>query len=418
VIDAPELADLQKRTMRTLVAGQVLGSAGFTSSIAVGGLIVEDMLGGDTWAGLATATATMGTAFGSAHLARTMAQRGRRPGLARGYQTAFAGALVAIVGIQSGVLAVFLVGLFLYGHGQASNLLARYAAADLAPQAERGRAISTLVFASTFGAIAGPALIGAGKWLGREVGLDELAGPFVFGAAFFAIATANTMLRLRPDPLVVIGGLDPHAEGRPLDIRGPLRTVSADSLARLAFASMVVSQVVMVAVMTMTPLHMKDHDHSIELVGAVISVHIAGMYAFSPLIGRASDRYGRVPVIATGAGILIAACIVTALAGHEPSLLFVGLLMLGGGWSCGLVGGSALLSDRIPADQRVGVQGASDLCMSACGGIAGFSSGFVKHALGFHMLANFGTLAAGGLLVAALVHRRRTAPVASPSLPA
>jgi MFS family permease len=416
--DADERARLQRRTVRVLVSGQVLGSAGFTSSMAVGGLIVEDMVGGDTFAGLAAATATAGTAIGSAHLARTMLRRGRRPGLVRGYQIALVGAVVSLVGTQAGVLPVFLVGMLLYGHGQASNLLARYAAADLAVPEHRGRAISTLVFASTFGAIAGPALIGAGKWLGRALDIDELAGPFVFATAFFAIAAVNTAVRLRPDPLVVAGGLDSDPERRRIDLRGPLRIVNADSLARLAFASMVTSQVVMVAVMTMTPLHMKDHDHSIELVGAVLSVHIAGMYALAPVVGRASDRRGRVPVIATGAVVLIGACVVTALAGHEPSLLFAGLLLLGLGWSCGLVAGSALLSERVPAEHRVAVQGTTDLCMSALGGVAGFSSGFVKHALGFHMLANLGTVAAGVLLVAALSRRRRLSAAGSPSLPA
>jgi MFS family permease len=413
-----DLTALQRRTMRSLLSGQVLGSAGTTSAMTVGGLVVKDMLGGDTWAGVATASVTMGSAFGSAHLARTMTRHGRRPGLTRGYELGFAGAIVAVTGVQLEWLPLFLLGLFLYGHGQASNLLARYAAADLAPAEERGRAISTLVFASTFGAVAGPGLVGAGKWLGRVLDIDELAGPFVFGAAFFAIAALNTALRLRPDPLVVIGGLDPDGERRRIEIRGPLKQIGADRLAQLAFASMVISQAVMVGVMTMTPLHMKDHDHSIELVGLVLASHIAGMYAFAPIVGRATDRYGRVPMIGAGAVVLIASCVVTALAGAMPALLFAGLFLLGVGWSFGLIAGSALLSERIAPSERVRVQGAADLCMSACGGIAGFGSGFVKHALGFHMLANLGTVAAALLLVAALAERRRTTTVASRSVPA
>jgi MFS family permease len=165
----------------------------------------------------------------------------------------------------------------------------------------------------------------------------------------------------------------------------------------------------MVAVMTMTPLHMKDHDHSVELVGGVLAVHIAGMYAFAPLIGRASDRHGRVPLLGVGATILLGATIVTALAGAAPPLLFAGLLLLGVGWSFGLVVGSALLSERVVAEERVAVQGVSDLCMSAIGGLAGFGSGFVKHGLGFHMLANLGSIAAALLVVAALMQRRRPA---------
>lgn len=407
-----ERAALQRRTMRTLTVGQVLGSAGLTSGLTVGGLIVEDMLGGDTLAGIATASVTLGSAFGSAVLARMMTRRGRRPGLTRGYQLGCLGALVAIAGVQADLLPLFIVGMVLYGHGQSSNLLARYAAADLAPPDERGRAISTLVFASTFGAVAGPVMVGAGKRLGEAIGLEELAGPYLFSVAFFAIAGINVALRLRPDPLAVIGGIRADADVRtPLELRAPLRLVHADSLARLALAAMVVSQGVMVAVMTMTPLHMKDHDHSVELVGAVLAVHIAGMYALAPLVGRASDRIGRVPTIGVGAAVLLVATVVTALAGAAPSLLFAGLFLLGLGWSFGLIAGSALLSDRIAQEHRVRVQGVADLCMSACGGIAGFGSGFVKHTLGFHMLANLGTLAAGLLFVAAATQRRRSLQV-------
>jgi MFS family permease len=407
-----ERARLQRRTIRTLIAGQVLGSAGLTSGLTVGGLIVEDMLGGDTLAGIGTAAITMGTAFGSAHLSRTMAWRGRRPGLARGYAIGALGALVAIVGVQAGMLPVFVAGMLLYGHGQSSNLLARYAAADLATTADRGRAISTLVFASTFGAVAGPVLVGAGKRLGDAVGIDELAGPYLFAILFFALAAANVTARLRPDPLVVSGGTRPRVRGERdrIQIREPLRIVNADALARLALVAMVISQSVMVAVMTMTPLHMKDHGHSVELVGAVLAVHIAGMYAFAPIVGRASDRYGRLSTLAAGAGVLIAATVVTALAGEAPPLLFAGLFLLGVAWSIGLVAGSALLADRITGDERVRVQGVADLCMSAFGGLAGFASGFVKHAAGFHTLANLGTLAAGLLLVGAVAQRRRATP--------
>jgi MFS family permease len=407
-----DLAVLQRSTLRTLVAGQVLGSAGLTSGLTVAGLIAKDMLGGDTFAGVATATMTLGSAYGSAHLARTMTRRGRRPGLARGYQLGALGALVALLGVELGWFPLFVAGMLLYGHGQSSNLLARYAAADLAPAHQRGRAISSLVFASTFGAVAGPVLVGAGKWLGRTAGIDELAGPYVFAAAFFVAAAVNVTIRLRPDPLVVAGGVRADASERQrLEVREPLRIVRTDALATLALTSMVVSQAVMVAVMTMTPLHMRDHDHSVELVGAVLAVHIAGMYAFSPVVGWCSDRYGRIPAIGTGAGVLIAATIVTALAGAAPVLLFGGLFLLGVGWSFGLVAASALLSDRIAPAHRVRVQGTADLFMSASGALAGFGSGFVKHALGFHALANVGTLAAGALLLAA-IGSRRTRPSA------
>lgn len=402
---------LQRRTLVTLSISQVLGSAGLTSGITVGGLIAKDLLDGDTFAGLSTASLTIGSAVGAAQLARLMAERGRRPGLVTGYVIAVFGAVIAVIAAQQRMFPLLVLGSILLGAGQASNLLTRYAAADLAAPDERARAISRLVFMSTFGAVAGPVMVGAGGAVGRGLGLDELAGPYLFSIVFFAAAAGITLWRLRPDPLVVAGGV--RREGAPkqkVDLVGSLRLVAARPDARLALTSMVVSQVVMVAVMTMTPLHMRDHDHSVQLVGFVLAVHIAGMYALAPLVGRLNDRVGGYRTIAVGGVVLGLSTIITALAGAAPSLLFVGLFLLGLGWSAGLIAGSSMLTASMPLEHRTKVQGAADLSMSLMGGIAGFGSGFVKHALGYHMLSNAGTLAAGLLLVAAVVAIRTPRP--------
>ena len=408
-----ERQELQRRTLITLSISQVLGSAGLTSGITVGGLIAKDLLDGDTFAGLSTASLTIGSALGSAQLARMMTERGRRPGLVTGYAVAVVGAVVAIVAVQQRSFSLLIVGSVLLGAGQASNLLTRYAAADLATPDQRARAISRLVFMSTFGAVAGPVMVGLGEAVGRGVGIDELAGPYLFSVMFFLAAAGITTWRLRPDPLVVAGGV--RRDGAPrtrVDLAGSLRLVRARADARLALASMVVSQVVMVAVMTMTPLHMRDHDHSVQLVGFVLAVHIAGMYALAPLIGRLNDRIGGYRVIAASGVVLGLSTIITALAGAAPSLLFVGLFLLGVGWSGGLIAGSSLLTASMPLEHRTKVQGAADLSMSLMGGLAGFSSGFVKQTLGYHMLSNAGTLAAGLLLVAAVVALRSPRPAA------
>jgi len=417
-VDDAERRVLQRRTLVTLSVSQVLGSAGLTSGITVGGLIAKELLDGDTFAGLSTASLTLGSALGSAHLARLMTERGRRPGLVTGYAVAVVGAVVAIVAVQQRSFPLLIVGSVMLGAGQASNLLTRYAAADLAPPDQRARAISRLVFMSTFGAVAGPVMVGLGEAVGRGVGIDELAGPYLFSVVFFLAAAIVTMWRLRPDPLVIAGGV--RRDGTPrtrVDLLGSLRLVRARAEARLALASMVVSQVVMVAVMTMTPLHMRDHDHSVQLVGFVLAVHIAGMYALAPLIGRLNDRIGGYRVIAVAGTVLGLSTIITALAGAAPSLLFLGLFLLGVGWSGGLIAGSSLLTASMPLEHRTKVQGAADLSMSLMGGLAGLSSGFVKHSVGYHMLSNGGTLAAGLLLVAAVVALRQPRPntVTTPS---
>ncbi len=408
-LDPAERAAIQRRTLRVLTLGQVAGAAALSSAVTVGAFVVQGILGQETpWAGLATATVTTGTAFMSQMLSRLMQRRGRRQGLQLGYGLAVVGGLIAAVGAQHQWLAVFLIGLFIYGNGQAANLLARYAATDLAEPHERSQAMSRIVFASTFGAVLGPLLVTPAEHFGQVwFSFARYTGPWLFSTVFFVAAMLNTAIRLRPDPLVAAGGTqsaagDPLAHVEPRsNLRNAGRTIAASPMARVAVAAMVISQMTMVAVMAMTPVHLKLHGH--EGVSAfVVSTHIAGMYAFSPLVGRYSDQRGRLPAILIGSVILVLATMLAALSGDVEQLLFPALWALGLGWNFGLIGGSSLLIDSVPTAERVSVQGAADLLMSLCGGVAGFGSGFVRRAVGFHMLATLATVAAGALLVTAL----------------
>ncbi|HUP75571.1 MAG TPA: MFS transporter [Acidimicrobiales bacterium] len=419
VLDPASRAALQHRTLRVLAVGQVVGAAALASAVTVGAFVVQGILGQETpWAGVATATVTIGTAFMSQMLSRRMRNRGRRSGLQLGYGLAIVGGLIAAFGAEREHLAVFLVGLFLYGNGQAANLLARYAATDLAEPDERSRAMSRIVFASTFGAVLGPVLIGPAEHAGQEwFGLEKYTGPWLFSTVFFAAAMLNTALRLRPDPLVVAGGTRQPGGDRDAQPRlaNALRVIAASPRARLALAAMVISQVTMVAVMAMTPVHLKLHGHE-GVSQYVVSTHIAGMYAFSPIVGRYSDRRGRLPAILWGSIMLVASTTLAALSGDVEQLLFPSLWALGLGWNFGLIGGSSLLIDSVPANERVSVQGSADLLMSFCGGMAGFASGFVRRAVGYHMLANLATVAAGMLLVAVYsAHRSQGRPLSEPA---
>ena len=411
VLDGAERARLQQRTLRVLAAGQVVGAAALASAVTVGAFVIQGILGQDTpWAGAATATVTMGTALMAQVLSRLMQRQGRRSGLQLGYGLAVLGGLVAALGAETEHLAVFLTGLFVYGNGQASNLLARYAATDLAEPAERSRAMSRIVFASTFGAVLGPLLIGPTEHAGTAwFGLHKYTGPWLFSSVFLAAAFVNTALRLRPDPLVIMGGTTPSGAARtPLRIGTTMLTIARHPSARLAVLAMVISQVTMVAVMAMTPVHLKLHGHE-GVSQYVVSLHIAGMYAFSPLVGRYSDQRGRLAAINVGAGLLVASTLMAALSGDVEQLLFPSLWLLGIGWNFGLIGGSSLLIDSIPAEDRVATQGVADLLMSFCGGLAGFSSGFIRRAVGFHILSSLATVAAGLLLVAGYAaHLART----------
>ena len=386
------------------MAGQVVASAALASAVTVGAYVVQGILGQDTpWGGIATATVTTGSAFMSQLLARIMSKSGRRVGLQTGYSLAIVGGLIAGLGVQRSSLTIFLLGLFLYGNGQASNLLARYAATDLALPQERAQAMSKILFASTFGAVLGPVLVVPAQWAGQEwFGWQKYTGPWVFAAIFFIGALVNIYMRLRPDPLELSGGLRSQAA---VGVTTPrlteaLRIICSSRSGRVALMAMVVSQVTMVAVMTMTPVHLKAHGHE-SISSYVISLHIAGMYAFSPLVGRFSDARGRLPTILVGGILLVFATILTAIAGEAAVVLFPALWLLGIGWSFALIGGSSLLVDSVPTESRVTVQGSADVMMSLCGGIAGFSSGFIRKAIGFHMLSSIAMLLAGVLIAVA-----------------
>ncbi|MEZ5409309.1 MAG: MFS transporter [Acidimicrobiales bacterium] len=417
--EAAERAAIQRRTLRVLMLGQMVGAGALASAIVVGAFVVQDILGQNTpWAGIATATTTTGTAVMSQMMARRMRRLGRRPGLQMGYMLAVVGGLIAAFGAQHDQLAVFLVGLFVFGNGQAANLQARYAATDLALPAERGQAMSRIVFASTFGAVFGPLLVGPAEWLSEHVlGLHRYTGPWLVSSALFAAAAVNIGLQLRPDPLVVAGGIDPDARAERPKLMTALRVINAQPRSRLALAAMMISQGAMVGVMAMTPVHLKLHGHE-GVSQYVVSLHIAGMYAFSPLVGRISDTRGRLYTIMIGAVAIIGSCALAALSGDVEQLLFPSLWGLGLGWNFGLIGGSSLLSESVPAEHRVAVQGSADLMMSLCGGLAGFTSGFIRRAVGYHLLATLAMVAAGGLLVAAFAARRREEPAPAEPLPA
>ena len=399
--------ELQKRTLRVLVSGQVVAAAALSAAVTVGAFVIQDILGQDTpWGGISSATFTMGSAFMSQVLARKMSRKGRRVGLQYGYSLAIVGGLLAGYAVNRSSLPLFILGLFLYGSGQASNLLSRYAAMDLAAPDQRSQAMSYILFGSTFGAVFGPVLIQPAEKFGEDVfGWSTYTGPWIASAFFFAFALLNVAIRLRPDPLEVSGGLiSQQGVGVVTPNLGvAFRTIFGIKNARVALTAMVISQVTMVAVMTMTPVHLKLHGHE-DVSPYVISLHIAGMYAFSPLVGKFADRRGKLLSISVGGALLLAATVMAALAGEAATLLWPSLWLLGIGWNFGLIGGSSLLVESVPEKTRVTVQGAADLTMSFCGGLAGFSSGFIRKAFGFHMLSNLGTVLALILVVVALRH--------------
>ena len=406
-LSVEEQAGIQRRTLVILCAGATFSRAGMAISFAVAALVIKRILDDETWAGASTAAITVGTALSASALSNYMNRKGRRPGLVVGTVVAIFGALVAVLGGEQLILPIYLAGLVGIGVGQGASNLARYAAADLAAPERRSTDISWVVFASTIGAVGGPALVGPAGDVAESFGLHEQIGPFLFSSVFFAVGALIVWAGLRPDPLVLSGGLQTGAPGqRPGFVEG-WRAVMASSPAQLAVVGLVVSQGVMVMVMAMTPLHMDAHGHELDMIGYVLSAHTAGMFAPAPIAGWASDRFGRLPALAAGATMLIAATVMTALAGEAPAILmFPGLFLLGLGWSFGMVASSALLTESVDPEAKVAAQGAADLVTSLASGVGALASGFVFGMAGFHVLSMIGIVASGMLLILAFYRQQ------------
>jgi MFS family permease len=392
----------QKRAVASLMASSAVGYAGFIAAAAIIGLLAAEITGRDLLAGLPAAAATLGTAAAASPLALRARRLGRRPALTLGYLIAIAGGALAIVAGQLQMFWLLVVAMVVFGVANASNLQSRFAAADLADDEKRARSIAMVVWVGTIGAVLGPSAAPWANRIGVSMGMELWVSPLFLSMAGFALAAAITARFLRPDPLRIAGGVDPETP-----FENPLRGLShswgvvwVTPLARLAVGAMAVSQMAMVAVMTMTPLHMRDHGHA-DLSTLVIAAHVLGMYGLAPLIGRWADRFGRVRTLILGAGILALGTIAAVVAGYVPGLVFAGLFLLGIGWSFALIAGSALLTESLAIEERPAAQGLADVAMSVLGATAAFSSGFVKEIVGYHWLANFATLAAVVILVAA-----------------
>jgi MFS family permease len=393
---------LQRRTMRVLLASVVPAGMGTSGGFAAVAVLAEEITGSDTLAGLAAACLSVGGALATIPLANHMARNGRRPGLRRGWIVAAGGAALAFLAAVLEFYPLLIVGVIAIGVGNATNLSARYAAADLAPDHARARAIGFLVWAGTIGSVLGPTLaLGPAGWVAEQLGLPELAGPYMLSFGAFVLAGSLVERLLHPDPLVVAGGLSEKGATRP-PVRRAFANIWRNPAARLAVFGMMLGQAVMVGVMTMTPLHMKDGEHELRIIGFVISLHIVGMYAFSPVVGWLVDRVGTHLMIGSGGVILFTGAELASHTDAQDSLgVFVGLLLIGLGWSFGLIAGSALLTGSFPVTQRVAVQGAADLIMVGSGALAGVSAGLAVEWSSFHSFSHWSGVAALAMVVAA-----------------
>jgi MFS family permease len=378
--------------MATLFAAQVCGSTGFSMTMAVGAIMAAAITGTNTWSGVPVAIGSLGTALAAYPLSRLMARFGRRPGLTVGYTLAVAGAGLAMLGVVQRSFALFLVGMALFGAAQTSNLLARYAAADISPGAQRGRAMGLIVWGSAAGSIVGPMLMAPAVRAGAGLGLPTVASAFLISLAAFAIAAALVQTLLRPDPLAIARQLEAPARARDPERRArAIAAILREPRVFVAYGTLMVSQLVMIGTTSTSPLYLHDHGHGVQTIGLAVSGHLGGMYISSPLSGWLCDRFGRLPMIGAGGIVLLLAMVLAGTApGAAGGLVIAGLFLNGIGWNLAFVSASALLTDALSPGERASVQGLADLVMGLMGAVGSALGGVVLGAWGFGALNALG----------------------------
>ena len=396
-VDVPRVG---RRSVRVLAAGQGLGGIAVAGSLPAGSLLAASIAGSEAAAGLAQTAGVLGAALVALPMARVALSRGRRPALSLGYGLGAVGAVLVIVGAVQASLVTLLIGCLAVGSASAASYQARYAATDLAAADSRGRWLAWVVWAATIGAVLGPNLLGASGALGSALSLPRLAGPYVLSAACLAATVLALWIWLRPDPYRVAVALRGAQADRPPRLRDGLAHLRGRPRAITGICVIAIGHVVMVMVMVMTPVHMAHVDVSLQVIGLVISVHVAGMYAFSPIVGWAVDRLGRLWVAWIGIAILMIACVTAGLApGTSQWQLGIGLFLLGLGWSCTLISGSTLVTDETAAAERPAVQGLSDLSMNAAGALGGAVAGVIVLTTSYAVLCGAAILPLVGLAV-------------------
>ncbi|MCM3176753.1 MFS transporter [Cytobacillus horneckiae] len=380
-IDSPEKQQkLYRQTLLIVVISQIFGGAGLAAGITVGALLAQDMLGTDSFAGVPTALFTLGSAGAALLVGRLSQHFGRRTGLATGFLVGGAGAIGVILAAIMHSIPLLFASLFIYGAGTATNLQARYAGTDLATSRQRATAVSIALVSTTVGAVAGPNLVDVMGRFAASINVPALAGPFILAAAAYILAGLVLLAFLRPDPLFIATALADYQKMKDANpLENDYKGMAINKRGIVAGATvMILTQIVMVAIMTMTPVHMGHHGHGLSEVGMVIGIHVGAMYLPSLITGVLVDRLGRT-IMAIASGItLLSAGVLAAVAPADSMLgLIIALALLGLGWNFGLISGTALIVDSTNASTRAKTQGTVDVLIALSGASGGMLSGMV-----------------------------------------
>lgn len=406
-ISTMSLAVAQRRTLVVLVIMQVVGTVGVGVAPSIGVLLAGEVTQNEAWAGLARTASTLGAALFGLPLGNLAARRGRRVALATAWWTAAAGGALLVVAAQWNLVVPLFVGLLLIGAGSAAALQSRFAATDLAPPHRKARSLALVVWVGTLGSVVGPNLGVPGEIISRVTGLTVFASAFLVAAVCLAGAGLVVMIALRPDPLELLRSAEtpPRSAAtgrRPGGIRQIGVELHRNPAARVAVLVILTAQVVMVAIMTMTPVHLSHQGGSVTVVGITISLHIVGMYALSPVVGVLTDRYGHRIVVWLSIVTFVASLVIAAARPDETGWIVASLILLGVGWSFGNVAGSALFASVISDETRASAQGGVDALANLCGATAAFLAGPLLAASSFSFLSVIGMILLVPMAIVAL----------------
>lgn len=399
--DSPNMQRrLYKRTLIIVVISQIFGGAGLAAGVTVGALLAQDMLGSESFAGVPAALLTLGSAVAALLVGRISQRYGRRAGLATGFLTGGIGAIGVVFAAVSHSIVLLFASLLIYGAGTATNLQARYAGTDLAAHTQRATAVSIAMVSTTFGAVAGPNLVDVMGRFALSLGIPALAGPFILASAAFILAGLVFLAFLRPDPFVVAKAIAKAKTNQSSPSDKTTKTITINNHGIIVGATvMILTQIVMIAIMTMTPIHMKHHGHGLREIGLVIGIHIGAMYLPSLVTGILVDKVGRTAMSYASGGVLLAAGIVAAVAPADSMLLLIiALALLGLGWNFGLISGTAIIVDATNPATRAKTQGTIDVMIALAGASGGALSGMVVAHSGYATLS-----LAGGILSLLLI---------------
>lgn len=401
-VGSPKLQEqLYKKTLIVVILSQIFGGAGLAAGLTVGALLAQDMLKTDSYAGIPVALITVGSALGAWFVGRLTQRWGRGPALASGFLAGGVAAIGIIIAAVHQNIYLLFASLLIYGAGTATNMQARYAGTDLAKPSQRAAAVSMAMVSTTFGAVAGPNLVGVMGRVAESIGVPALAGPFILAAGAFILAGLILLLFLRPDPYGIAQAIEEANIRNVADSSNEAVNRSERNTRGILVGAcvMILTQVVMVSIMTMTPVHMKHHGHDLNAVGLVIGIHIGAMYLPSLFTGFLVDKIGRIVMSVTAGIVMLCSGILAAIAPAESmALIITALALLGLGWNLGFISGTAMLIDATPASTRAKTQGTVDVLIALAGASGGALSGMVVAS------TSYGTLSiAGGLLALVLI---------------